>query len=230
MPSFTFPTICWMYYYRLQINWVSLKKKSILTDLWISSSRKMFRRIALRSGQRVCWLLGDQMCCNACHSSIYLHLYLYLCLCNKATCDIYKPCHSCTNLLTLVRFWGSFCGALPVGCDDPFSGRNLHYLSRNILHPFSEWDSNQRMQQLSCSAIHPDDGSSAFLAIYLPISVTSAMPIGVSRRYCSVQLYRILFWELRSARFTEERPTVNCVLLRGRVSQVSQHRHTQGVV
>jgi hypothetical protein len=25
--SFTFPTICWMYYYRLQINWVFLTKK-----------------------------------------------------------------------------------------------------------------------------------------------------------------------------------------------------------
>jgi hypothetical protein len=27
MPSFTLPSICWMYYYRLQINWVSLTKK-----------------------------------------------------------------------------------------------------------------------------------------------------------------------------------------------------------
>jgi hypothetical protein len=26
MPSFTLPTICWMYYYRLQINWVFQKK------------------------------------------------------------------------------------------------------------------------------------------------------------------------------------------------------------
>jgi hypothetical protein len=29
MPSFTLPTICWMYYYRLQINWVFLAKKNI---------------------------------------------------------------------------------------------------------------------------------------------------------------------------------------------------------
>jgi hypothetical protein len=29
MPSFTLPTICWMYCYRLQINWVFQKKKSL---------------------------------------------------------------------------------------------------------------------------------------------------------------------------------------------------------
>jgi hypothetical protein len=29
MPSFTLPTICWMYYYRLQINWIFLIKIKI---------------------------------------------------------------------------------------------------------------------------------------------------------------------------------------------------------
>jgi hypothetical protein len=43
MPSFTLHTICWMYYYRLQINWVFIKKKKVRPGVrHLSGTRDQF--------------------------------------------------------------------------------------------------------------------------------------------------------------------------------------------
>jgi hypothetical protein len=66
MPSFTLPTICWMYYYRLQINWVFQKKVCIHVPPFMLHSLPMLLSVTWS----FCLYLAKSASCGGLPSSI----------------------------------------------------------------------------------------------------------------------------------------------------------------
>jgi hypothetical protein len=56
MPSFTLPTICWIHYYRLQINWVFLKKKNYNSPIRCWKNVLKWRFLAMEISVELLWL------------------------------------------------------------------------------------------------------------------------------------------------------------------------------